>query len=322
LCCMVVCVGCATTSVTSTEPGSLASAEAMFPTVDITINQNTLGKTVRKIGEEVGGGLVSVYGLEDRPTGVINLHGVTYEKMVTRLADVTKCSYQKRSYYYFLYPNEYALLLDYNLESLLPERYSDMSTTIALGTKTSLFNAFAMLSDSLGITVIADNIVADAVTGEITLENAPVYAVIEALLQSALIPPNDIELDATDEYIFVYARGNNHSDTLLLNKAQLTPEQLAFLDKKINLTLPRPHGDEEAIPFYLDAFPLGDTLDSLASQIGLSITIEKEIQRLPVNHVIMNDVRVETALNLVIRQWLVPRFGYELYNDRIHIRFK
>jgi hypothetical protein len=34
----------------------------------------------------------------------------------------------------------------------------------------------------------------------------------------------------------------------------------------------------------------------------------------------MTNVRLSTALDLVIRQWLIPNYGYQVTHDRIVIR--
>ncbi len=314
--------GCTTT--TTTEPGSLASAEALFPSVAVRLEQDTLGRTVRTIGEEIGGGLVSVYGLNERPVPAMNFQGDSYEVMVGRLAEATNSIYVDRDYYYLIYPPGYDLLLGHDLSDTLPARYQGMIATLALGRDTSLYNAFAMLSDSLGITVIADNAVAEAITGEITLDNAPLHAVIEALLQSALVPPQDVVVEATDEYILLSARGNEHPEPLLMNAAELTDAQRATLNRRIDLTLPQPNSNAngEVISFYVEATTLGQVLGSLASQIGVTVHANEIIRDLPVNYSIMHDVRVETALDLIIRQWLVPSFGYTLEENGIHFRVR
>jgi len=61
-------------------------------------------------------------------------------------------------------------------------------------------------------------------------------------------------------------------------------------------------------------------LDSLSQQLGILVVAEKGLEDLPVNPVVLNNVRVQTAMDLLIRQWLIPDFGYQVAGDRIVIR--
>jgi LysM repeat protein len=58
----------------------------------------------------------------------------------------------------------------------------------------------------------------------------------------------------------------------------------------------------------------------LSRQLGITIVAEKGLEGAPIKTGLMNDVRVSTALDLLVRQWPVPEFGYQFTQDRIVIR--
>ena len=58
----------------------------------------------------------------------------------------------------------------------------------------------------------------------------------------------------------------------------------------------------------------------MSEQLGLTVTSDAGMRRLPVNPVVMRKVPIETVLELIIRQWLVPEFGYELDGAGIRLR--
>ncbi len=106
----------------------------------------------------------------------------------------------------------------------------------------------------------------------------------------------------------------------MINEASLTEEQRGTLGRRVNVTLPFPQGDPEHIQGRIGASKLGEVLDALSEQLGIPVTSDARMHKLPVNPVVMREVSIETALELIIRQWLVPEFGYELDSAGIRLR--
>ncbi|NJL72818.1 MAG: hypothetical protein HC888_15280 [Candidatus Competibacteraceae bacterium] len=66
--------------------------------------------------------------------------------------------------------------------------------------------------------------------------------------------------------------------------------------------------------------PLEAVLPALTAQLGILVEASPEARDLPVNPCVLPGVRLRTALDLLVRQWPLPRYGYEVLPDRILIR--
>ena len=103
----------------------------------------------------------------------------------------------------------------------------------------------------------------------------------------------------------------------MLNRSQLGAGEQALLQRVVSLEVPRATGE---MTFYRTASKLGEVLPELSRQLGIPVEAAPALREFPVNWTVMHDVRVETAILLLIRQWPLERFGYEVYPDRILIR--
>ncbi len=84
--------------------------------------------------------------------------------------------------------------------------------------------------------------------------------------------------------------------------------------------LPFPQDDPEHLRGRIGASTLGEVLEGLSEQIGVPVTADARMLRLPVNPAVMTDVRIATVLELLIRQWLVPEFAYAVDDTGIRLR--
>ncbi len=313
LCAGAVGMGCATAGDPVTEP------EPINPAPELTADTATLGEALRRFGEEGGRGIVLMKGLEDRP-GTLPRDRKP-ESVAHHLAKQANCAVQELPGYYFLYPTEepYDVLAAFSLEGRLDPAYDDAEAAISFGSGTRLFGALAMLGEATGHTFVADNSLAELQVGELVLDRLPLERALEALLKSARIArPN---VDSTDEYIFISGQVNRNPRSLLLNADGLTAEQRALLDKRVDVYLPQRPREGARLMLGVAAAPLGRTVSSLSRQLGVNIEVERGLEKLPVNPSVFRNVRVETALDLIVRQWLEPVFGYEVTPDlRIRIR--
>ena len=289
------------------------------PNVTLSQPESTLGEAVMGISRKVGGSLVLMNGIEGRSAGALEFKGVKFGDVVERLASASGCKYQACPNYWFMYAGGYEPVLDVTVAGKLDAAYAGKAAGMTFGSDTPLYGALALLSDTLGVTIVADNIVAEAKCGTLTLSRIPLQDGLDALLKSARLLPEALQIESTPEYIFIYATQNATPASALLNAEALTPEQNALLDKKVDVTLPAPQGDPEHRPMVLGATPLAKVLDTLSQSLGVKVAFEPGLDDLPVNPCALRQVRLRTAMDLLIRQWYQPEFGYRLAGDQIVI---
>lgn len=298
-------------------PGS-PPAQRDQPRISLSFEKTSLGAIVRHIGETDGGSLALMNGIEERRVEAVRLRRTKFEVAAERLAEEAGCAVQKCSEYFFLYPPGYEALTNVSLVKQLDPSYDDLRAAITFGAGTRLVTAFTWISQALGITVVADNVIAEARCGELTLEEIPIQAGLEAILKSARVVGGQVA--SSDEYIFFYASPERRPVSTLLNRDAPDEHQQALLNTRLDVFLPeRP---TEPRGFQIPAGPkrLGEVVDSLSEQLGIRVVAERDLEKLPVNPAVFNRVRVKTALDLLIWQWPVPDFGYQIIQDRIVIR--
>jgi len=323
---MLVCVlacglltGCATRSGPPSDGAETRSAKP----VRVALRQEarvTLGEAVRQLGREAGGSAVLMHGIEDKVVGPFDFRRATHRTVMEALAEAEGCLVQVGPDYTFVHPPAYGLLCDVSTAGLLDPAYAGLEAALAFRAGTPLFSVFAPLSQALAITVVADDAVGDATCGELVLDEMPLASALDAVLKSARVAPNAFHVDSTAEYILVRAAGNVHPAELLLNAGTLTPAQYARLDARVDVVLPAPQADAAHLRVPGRPAPLRDVLNVLSAQLGVEIRAESALLEFPVNPVVFTNVRVRTAIDLLIRQWLVPEFGYVFLDDSVLIK--
>lgn len=289
---------------------------ARYPQISLEAGAHeTLGEAFRHIGERFGGGAALTAGLEERPAPAAGLGQTGFVPGLERLAKSYDCKLQVTPFYVFFYPQGYEALADLTLAGKVGPRFDATRASFAIGAGTDLFNAFALLGDSLKMTIVADNIVADAWCGELFLEDAPVSAIVEALLKSSRIAPDMIEIESNDDYLFIRSAANQSRLPSCLNRDQLTAAQLAILQTPLTLRLP---DTGAAFAFQGEPATLARILPDLSRALGVQVTADDAMGRLPVNISVFHATPAETALDLLVRQWLLPRYGYRIQNGGIH----
>ena len=291
-----------------------------FPRITLIQEYSSLEQTVRNIGEHSGGGLVTMNGVADHPIPAVKFKHKPYRVVAAKLAEYAQCQCSQTPYYYFLYPTGYEVLLGHSLKGRLHARYDGVSAAFAFGNSTELFNAFTALGRSIGSTIIADNLMSEIRVGELTLPEIPLHAGLEALLQSARVDPKAFEVESTEEYIFFRSAYNQNTAPPLLNEDQLSDEQKAILDKRVSLMLPEAPNVTAGVTFRRRGASLEQILNPLSSQLGVTVSAESVLRDVPVNPCSMTNVRVRTAMDLILRQWALPGFAYEMRGKQIFIR--
>lgn len=277
--------------------------------------RRTLGETIRYIGETHGGGGVLTAGLEVRPGPAKAIGAADSSVVLERLAAQYDYQAQRTPHYVFIYPTGYEELTTLSLSNQVDGRFNATRASFAVGAGTDLFNAFALLSHSVKVPVVADQVVADAWCGEVFLQDAPLSAIVEALLKSARVAPSLVTIESTDRYLLVRSASNLRGGSACLNAAPRTPEEATLLEKTVSIRVPDLGGE---FSFQAEPATLGELLSTLSAQIGLPVTADTEVARLPVNISVLEDLPLEIALDLLVQQWPVPRYGYQLRDGAIH----
>ncbi len=285
-------------------------------TADITATN--LGDAVRAVGEAHGGNLVLMGGAEPRPVTPANFKRAELSEVATSLAAAAGLAVQETPNYYFLFLPGYEPLVDVSLTGKLSPGFSLDTTDVTFGSGLRLYTVFAWMGYALDRTIVADNSVADARCGELALQQVPLEAALEAILKSARV--HAFAVDSTDEYVFLHNPNNTSPADALLNTNALDSEQEALLNRTVSVILP--HAPTPGQPLEMQQHPtdLGQVLNSLTRQLGVTVVAEAGLEELPVNPAVVVNVKVRTALNLLVRQWLVPNYGYQVTHDRIVIR--
>ena len=284
----------------------------------VTFNQpsNSFETTVRLVSEQVGGGLVLMSGIETRRTPPMKCRNLPYLDFVRQLAEGAGCAFADCPHYCFVYPPGYESLLDLATEETLDASYANLSVSMTFSFDTPLFEACSLVSHTLGVSIVTDNIVAEARCGSLTVPEIPLAECLNAMLQSARVPKGRFKIDSTPEYTFIYSVDNRSPRTALLGEEPPGTMLDARVDVVLGIQL-KGGGHLSVAPA---ASRLGDTLDTLSRQLGVTVTAERGLEALPVSPYVLNGVRVRTALDLLIRQWPVPGFGYEASADGIVIK--
>ena len=313
--CVILACGLMAACTTMPRPSQPPPEALAFTAPTVTMAEPervTIGDTVQRLGEEVGGNLVLMSGIEYQVIGPFEFKQTPYHVVAQVFAEQSDCVAELGEHYFFIYPQSYEILLGVSLEGRLDPAYADRKTEMYFRAGTQLFRVFAMLSHTFGITLVGDNAIAEAACGEIALSDITLQHALEAILQSARIPPAAFEIERSDEYLFIRAAQNRHPRELLLNPKALTAEQVAQLDRRVDVAVPVLQRDPEHVRVPDSASRLGDMLEILSDQLGVTVEAQPALRHFPINPVVLNDVRVRTALDLLVRQWLVPLFGYEV----------
>jgi hypothetical protein len=309
--------GSALSEETAKEPS--ASTDPA-PPVTIAQEMDTLGNTVVHIGEEAGGSLVVMKGVENRPVPPMNYQKKAFKKMASEIADATQCNVAMYPNYVFLYPAGYENLLGLSVGNRLDPAMAAQTVAMTLGSGMPLYKAFTLLSASLGATVLADNVLAEARTGAVTLAKIPVGDALEAILKSARVLPEAFQVESTPEYVFFYSGPPVPAHATLIGADVLTPEDNAYLDTVVDLYLPSKPDDTKNYEIPSRALSLGIVVDALSQQLGRTVVAAPGMEEFPINPCALIKVRIRTAMDLLIRQWPVPDFGYAMEGGQIVIR--
>ena len=290
-----------------------------FGRVTITRTGGTLGESVRQIGEECNGGLVLMRGVEQLPLGILDMSRATFQQLAEELTEQTGLTYEETPDYYFLYPPGYENVTAVTVTGKLDPAFAALRTGVSFGARTRLYNALGVMSHNLGKTILADNLVAESECGELFISDAPLGAVLEALFKSARVYPEAILVESTPDYVFIHSVQNPPGAAVRIATDDAPPEMEEALARRVSVYLPERPATEGGLQLYKTAVPLERVLAPLSEQTGIPVFAGEALHDLPVNFCVLKDMPVSTVLELLIRQWPLDVFGYEVHPDGIHI---
>ena len=311
--------GCASDRETAEGPRTVTLTDALNERVSFRYDGGTLGDVVRAAGEQCGGGMVLMYGGEAIPVGPIHQQRSRYDALIHQICEKANVQSSVTPYYYFIRPAGYESLESLAIAPQLDPGLAEIKASVSFGAGTKLYNVFAVLSHIVRRTVIADNVVSEAAVGELFLTKAPLPVILEAVLQSARLRPDAIAAESGDGYVLLHARENvsaaAHSD----HREGLSEEAQRLLGRKVTVYLPELPPEGAQMFVYHAGKSLGGTLAALSRQVGVNVYAEGNVADLPVTPGVYIDLPVRTVMDLLIRQWPVPGFDWELREDGLHI---
>lgn len=284
----------------------------------LSLKDTTLGLAVRQAGLETGGRFAVMNGLENLPIDRIAFNNADFDAVAKKLSEKTGCAVQQCPSYYFLFWPGYESLTEVSFADVAAQRFIQPVDRVAFGSGIPLYAVFAWLSQALHTTIIADNAVAEAQCGEIALRDVPLAQGVEAIVKTARLV--DTRVECTEHYMFIRAKDNRNPQSCLLSPETLNERQRAHLEARTTVILPRPPDTPRRIEIEPGAAKLAESLPTLSQQLGVPVVAEDDLSDFPVNPAAFMDVPVRVVMDLLIRQWLAPEFGYQFTSDRIVIR--
>ncbi len=281
--------------------------------VTLHLDQGPLSFVARQAAEAKGGGIVLMNGIASRMAGPFDFGKDDWDEITDALAEAASCKVSRGKHYNFLYPSDepaYTTLADFTLGEAVDSKLAARKTTFHFGSDIPLYNALALLGHTLGVTLVADNAVADTLSGEVILADAPLGEVLDALCKSARISRETVAVEGDSGHVFIRSVDNVSKQDLLTNEQGLDAAARERLDAKVNVSLPAPPKDSTRFEAAEGPVTLASALATLSAQLGVTVTADRGLEKLPVNPVVMRDIPVRTAINLLIRQWPVPKFAW------------
>jgi len=304
----------ATAADTKATPIQLAQARTATRTssssksFEFESTKNSVALLTRDLSAKSGRNIVLMNGVEMSQAGPYEKKKRSAAEWVDQIAADAGLRVQHHASYDFIFAPGYEVVNATTVDSRLDPALAARRTTLHIEFGTPLFAALALLGHSLQSAIVADNVVADARCGETRLHDVTVAEALGALLQSARIPNESFLLRNNDGSTFLYSAGRPlRAQVRVEAPGEARPE---WLDRRVTLYLPAAPAEAGHLPDYGSAVPLGECLKELERQTGLHVEADARVLSLPINPSVMPNLRIETALDLIVNQWPLPHFGY------------
>jgi len=298
--------GCATSG--TAKPDTKAAEKVAVVTnatgkVSLEQGPESLANVARAMGAQQSGGIVVMHGLGFETVPALSWSHRKFDEAAHELAGHAGCALSNGPGYAFLHPMGYEVLNTWDSSLSLPAGMGDVPVSIAFGNGTKMSSAMAFLSQVSGVTVLVDNAVADARTGEIWLPTLPLSTVLAAVLKSARITPESVVMETADRLVMFRSRANRSTPALLGDGNDA-------LKQRVTVHLPKATAADGPFPFYFNAIPLGELLPNLSRQLGIPVSAASDCAILPVEQCLWVNQPREMVLKYLIAQWPAPGIGY------------
>ena len=119
----------------------------------ITIEAATLqlGDVIRRVGEQAGGNVVLMGGVENRIAKNLDIKRRSLADAVPMIANAGNVAVEKHPQYFFFFPDGYEQLLNVSLAGRLDARYGDIKTDAVFGSGLPLCSVFMWMSYALKV---------------------------------------------------------------------------------------------------------------------------------------------------------------------------
>ncbi len=203
--CTGLVIGCATTPNGHPDPEADLDGAVEGPPqpiselpdrVTLSMRDTTLGAVIRKTAEVAGGRYALMNGLENLPIERAQFNNARFGSVAQELVDGKNVGIQECPGYYFFFLPDYEILTNVSIAGSVSPAFQMPVEQLAFASNMPLYTVLSWISQGVGMTVVADNAVADARCGEIALRDIPLDAAVEAIVKSALIPV--VRVDSTD----------------------------------------------------------------------------------------------------------------------------
>lgn len=325
----IISLSCASTPSADAEqpPGATSRTETAQTTsqrtpaaapgaaVEFSAPNTSVALLVRELNVASGRNLVLMNGLETTRSGPYAKAKHTAQEWADMIAADAGLRLDRLAAYDFIYAPGYETLTQTTTGGRLDPTLVARRTTLHFDLDTPLVSALALLSHSLETAIVADNVVTDARCGEVHLTDVTADQAIDALLKSARVSNQSLRIISDPERTFLYSAGRPlRANPLVLTTGETKP---GALDRRVTLYLPVTPVEPGRLSGYARAVPLSRMLPELSKQTGLHFEADARTHELPVNPSVMVNVRLETALDLIVHQWPVPHYGYRMNGDTV-----
>jgi len=300
------------------EPAKAATKKAPATAggpVEFSAPNTSVALLARELHAASGHNIVLMNGLETTRTGPYEKAKRPAQEWIDLFVADAGLRVDRLPAYDFVFPPGYEALSGTPIGGRLDPALAQRRTTLHFDLGTPLVSALALLSHSLSTAIVADNIVADARCGEVHVADVTLGEGLDALLKSARIANQSLNIISDAEHTLLYSAGRPlRANPLVLSAGEARPE---LLDRLVSLYLPMAPEEPGRLSGYGRAVPLSRVLDELSKQTGLRFEADARTHELPVNPSVMVNVRLNTALDLIVHQWPVPHFGYRVQGETV-----
>jgi hypothetical protein len=300
-------------STVATNFGSVTAQRDPDATYSFILPEQNLGLTIRTTATKLGTNWALMNGVEATPFSELIINDETEEKISEAIASHARLETRIIGNIRFFFPEEYSGLLSSANGDIWSAKYSEKQFGLSFGADTPLSSLLATLGQSLKMTVVSDHTISDSLSGEISFSGVTLPDALAALLLSARIPLDSISFEHSDEYVFIHSIRNPSRPNYQI--ATPTPQNSQTLTERCTIDLANEIVNDSGIR--TNYKKLSEVVKQLSEQFEVAIEFDPTLKDFPITPMYIHDVTRKQALELLLRQWPVPQFGYSFDGEKI-----